>query len=456
MGDITANLFSEFKAVSNHEWKTKLEKDLKGKPISSLHFNPEFDLKSKANFHPEEFVNQTYSNGSQLNNDNNDWAISESYIDLNSTETNKAILTSLNEGISGLKITISDSTDFETLFNNVLIEHLFVHIVCTSKDNFTDLVAYLKTNHTKVSIIEMPFLSNGLINGTLSLDQLFIDDFIEQSAEYCTKNLIIDGLSYCQFGASSAQELGIALSQLNEYIQRLSNQKVDDQFWQEKVGLHLGVTDNYFVNIAKFRAAKELVLQLQSQWEIDSNIMPWVSAETVNRHITVNDRQNNVLRQTTAAMSAVLGGVCQLIVRPYHEVTKNDEILSGRMAKNIQLILKDEVYFNQVIDPSAGAYAIESYTDQLIEKAWEYFLIIESKGGYYKALSDNTIHQMINDSKISQTQLLNSGTKTLLGINKFQNGAESWQSTSPATENKGDFNGFSPFNLEQNFEKQMV
>lgn len=453
----TPNLFSEFKAVSNAEWKTKLEKDLKGKPMTFLEFKPEFDLNAKAHYHAEEFTNQSFSKGSQLNKDNNDWAISEAFIDIDSKITNATILKSLNEGISGLKIRITDATNFDFLFKDVLIEHLFSHLVCESIDGFKKLINYLKVNNTKVSIIELPFLTKGLTEGTLDLDQLYIDNYIKESADFCSKSLIVDGVSFCQFGASTAQELGIVLSQLNEYIQRLTNQNVDIDCWKDKIAVHLGITDNYFVNIAKFRAIKELVLQLQSQWEISIDTMPWVSAETVARQMTVNDRQNNVLRQTTAAMSAVLGGVDQLVISPYSKVSDNDTELSARMAKNIQLVLKEEAYFNQVIDPSAGAYAIESLTDQLIEKAWDYFMTIESNGGYYDALSNNHIQQMIDISKKSQIEALNSGAKTLLGINKFQNGTETWRSVNvTTTKTSNDFTCFVPFNLEQNFEKQTV
>ena len=457
MGSTSKNLFHEFNSVSQAEWEAKLEKDLRGKGLESLRFKPEFDLNAKANYHSEEFTNQAYSKGDQLNANNNDWAITQSFEDTNSKQTNKEILKALNEGVSGIKVYLTRNTNYIELFNGVLLEHIFSHVVCQSSANYQELIAFLETENTKLSIIEMPFLTYGLDKGTFSLNQLEIDNFITESAKYCVKNIVVDGHSYCQFGASTAQELGIALSMLNETVQRLVNQGIDGKFWHQKVAMHLGVTDNYFVNIAKFRAVKELVLQLKSQWSLSIDTLPWVSAETVERHMALNDRYNNVLRHTSSAMSAVLGGVSQLVVKPYSEVTGNDKELSLRLAKNIQLILKDESYFHEVIDPSSGSYVIESLTDQLIEKAWQYFMDIEAEGGYYKSVEKGYIQSLVELSKNAQTKALNNGSKTLLGVNKFQNSNEIWQSSQKVSSSENiDFKRFSVFNLEANFEKQKV
>ncbi|MFK8044619.1 MAG: methylmalonyl-CoA mutase family protein [Crocinitomicaceae bacterium] len=457
MGSKTSNLFAEFKPVSLSEWEEKMIKDLKGKSIESLNFKPEFDLSDKAYYHPSEFSNHASSVGSDLNADNNDWSISQTFVDTNSKKTNFEILKVLNEGVSGLKITITEDSNFQLLFNEVLIEHIFTHIICLSTNDYKRFVQYLADTNTKVSMIEMPFLTKGLDKGTLTLNQLDIDNFVSDSAMYCTKNLVIDGYCFCQFGASTAQELAIALSQLNEYFQRLSNQKIHVERLHEKIALHLGITDNYFVNISKFRAVKELVLQLQEQWSMVTDTMPWTSGETVLRHMAVNDRHNNVLRQTTSAMAAVIGGVDQLVIRPYSELTENDKDLSNRLSKNIQLILKEEAFLNQVIDPGAGSYAIESLTNQLIEKAWDYFLQIENEGGYYDAIDNGFIHSLIEKSKKEMINDLSNGAKTLLGVNKFQNSAENWRE--PADVAMGpntDFKSFSAFNLESHFENPEV
>ncbi|MDX1349507.1 MAG: methylmalonyl-CoA mutase family protein [Putridiphycobacter sp.] len=457
MGSNTANLFTDFKSISLTEWETKLEKDLKGTPIEALHFKPEFDLQAKAYYHPDEFTNQQYSKGSQLNASNNDWAISQSFYDLESKDSNQSILKALNEGVTGLKITVSEHTNFSTLLSGVSIAHIFTHFVCPTYSSYEQLITYLSSEKQKVSLIEVPFLTEGLRAGTFKLDKGQISSFIQNSAVYCSKNIVIEGHSFCEFGASSAQELGIALSQLNAYLETLSKQNVATKRLHEKIAIHLGITDNYFVNVAKFRAIKELVLQLQLQWELPTDTMPWISAETVIRHLTVNDRFNNVLRQTTAATSAILGGISQLIIRPYSEASNNDEALSSRLAKNIQLILKEEAYLNQVIDTAAGSYVVESLTDQLIDKAWSYFMAIEAVGGYYKAIENGHIHQLIEQSKASQITALNENIKTLLGVNKYQNGTELWHNSVLKNTSKSiDFKGFSPFNLESNFDNAAI
>ncbi len=457
MGSKKTNLYKEFKNVTLSEWEAKIEKDLKGKSKDILYSRPEFDLKTKAYYHPDEFLNQSYSKGSLLNNNNNDWAISESFVDNDSKSTNSRILKALNEGTNGLKLTITSKSKVDVLLDKVLLEYLFVHIICTSEKECDKLIQYLDKIGGKVSIIEMPFLTSGLDRGRFDLNQLNIQNFIKETSKYCIKNIVINGHVFSQYGASSAQELGIVLSQLNEYFQILSDKEMPLELVTDRIGLHLGVTDNYFVNIAKFRAIKELTLQLLDQWQLKTDTMPWLSAETVVRHISKNDRYNNVLRQTSSAMSAALGGVNQLIISPYSEVTNNDFQLSARLAKNIQLILKEEAYLHYVIDPSAGSYAIESLTDQLITKAWEYFMMMEKGGGYLKSIFDGTIQVMINESIRTQTEALNKSEKTLLGVNKFQNKTESWISGHNQNDIiDGEFKGFNYFSLEQNFEKQSV
>ena len=144
MGSENANLYASFKPISLAEWKAKIEKDLKGKPLDTLHFRPEFDLDIKAYYHPEEFVDQAYSKGANLNNDNNDWSVTNAYVDTDSKTTNSAILKALNEGVSGIKITLTSNSNLEVLFSDVLIEYLFTHVVCKTLSDCERLIAYLK------------------------------------------------------------------------------------------------------------------------------------------------------------------------------------------------------------------------------------------------------------------------------------------------------------------------
>ena len=131
-------LFDEFDAVSLSEWEAQLSKDLKGKPLSSLDFKPEIDINAKSYYHPEEFKGQLYTHSDVLNKENNDWFITEKFVDTDSKSTNKQILQALNVGTNGLQLILGEGSDFGVLFDQVLIEHIYLHII------FNNIQRYLR------------------------------------------------------------------------------------------------------------------------------------------------------------------------------------------------------------------------------------------------------------------------------------------------------------------------
>ena len=178
----------------------------------------------------------------------------------------------------------------------------------------------------------------------------------------------------------------------------------------------LSVNDDYFTNIAKFRAYELLLNHFFEDFDDGywlSNTL--VNGQTNYRHMTKNDRHNNLLRSTTQAMSAVLGGCANLYITPFD---RSDEI-SERMARNIQLILKEEAYFDKVSNPANGSYYIEDLTNQLVSKAWSLFLEVENQGGYIKAMESNFMQNEIEKNKTLLVEKLNSNEKMLLGVKQI-------------------------------------
>ena len=137
---------------------------------------------------------------------------------------------------------------------------------------------------------------------------------------------------------------------------------------------------------------------------------------------SLKDPHTNLLRQTTEAMSAIAAGIETIVVLPYDaESINGTSILAERMALNISLILKEESYFDAVIDPLGGSYALEDLTEQIGAKSWDLFQKLESLGGIS---SKKTIHYLRSEintkSEIRKNQIANSH-KTLIGINRFLN-----------------------------------
>ena len=180
-------------------------------------------------------------------------------------------------------------------------------------------------------------------------------------------------------------------------------------------------------------------------------------ATTSNRFQAENDRNNNFLRQTTQTMSAILGGCDVVTILPLKGKTTDEHELNERMAKNIPLILREESYFDKVVDPAAGSMFIEDLTNQLIEKSWNLFKEIENKGGLISCIESNFIQNLIEENQQHLLSQIESKKQTFLGINKYPNSLEKWIAVSPAEKLSGaDFKPLAPFNLEQQYQPKTL
>jgi len=222
----------------------------------------------------------------------------------------------------------------------------------------------------------------------------------------------------------------------------------------------LSVNDNYFVNIAKFRVFRSLAKLLFEGYDTKHDfISPTIYAKTNIRHLAKNDANNNPLRETTQAMSAIIGG-CDVLTIQYGEDenysigSEQEQKRFRRISRNIQLILKEEAYLDKVIDPGAGSYYLEQLSSQILEKSWNLFLEIENNGGLIKAIKENTIQTKIQANRKALIDQMISNKNTFLGVNKHPNATEEWiEPIEPNKTSNGDFEALTPFNLEAYFSK---
>jgi methylmalonyl-CoA mutase len=190
-------------------------------------------------------------------------------------------------------------------------------------------------------------------------------------------------------GASVIQELAFGLSMASEYLTRLTGSGHSVKEVAERLQWNLGVGPDYFIEIAKIRAARLLFSALLSAYEADDAQKPAVFVHSITSlwNKTVFDPNVNMLRLTTEAMAAVLGGCDSLLVQPFDTCFREPNDFSERMARNIQIILREESYFDKVADPAAGSYYIDALTYAIAEHAWKLFLQTDEKGGYIKAFT---------------------------------------------------------------------
>jgi methylmalonyl-CoA mutase len=222
-------------------------------------------------------------------------------------------------------------------------------------------------------------------------------------------------------GASAVQELGIGLSISAEYMARLSEAGHDVTDVAQNIQWNLGVGSSYFIEIAKVRAARVLFSHLLEAFDGRNEKPVYIHSVTTDWNKTLYDAHVNMLRLTTEAMAAVLGGCNSLLVKPFDAAFREPDEFSERIARNTQAMLKEEAYLDKVADPAAGSYYIETLTHSLVEHAWKHFLDIEDQGGYVKAFVSGFIGSEIKATGEQRRQMVASRREILLGTNQYPN-----------------------------------
>lgn len=434
---MSTNLFDQFDSVSYDNWVEKIKQDLKGKPLSVLVSRPEPDLEIKAYHHS---ANIPKSNSDHLirNRKNNDWLIRQIY---SASTSNKKLLDDLNNGINNIGINWTKQNDFDELSKNVLFEHIQSDVQFKSLNDA--LAAQVPAN----SIVAFDPIALHAHKGKAGIK---MGDFVEFYKNYKNQNSVwVSGYIYGDAGGSTTQELAFTIAHLNEYLHALTEEGFSVKEILPKITIELSVNENYLVNIAKFRVIQNLCKLLLEGYDYkadDTEIR--IYAKTASRYLALNDNHNNPLRQTTQAMSAVIGGCHSLTIT--NRTTGNEKIDNrfDRLARNTQLILKEESYLDKVIDPAAGSYFLEHLSAELVTKSWDLFLATENEGGLMTGLASNLIQDQIESNRSALIRSLNNGDKTFLGVNKHPNGTDEWIKPKAAVTKINDFKALEAFYLE--------
>ena len=227
----------------------------------------------------------------------------------------------------------------------------------------------------------------------------------------------------CNAGAYIYQELGYALSWGNEWLSQLTDAGVDATEAAKRIKFNMGISTNYFMEIAKFRAARMLWAQIVKQYEpkCDCACKMNVHATTSEFNQTIFDAYVNLLRSQTESMSAALAGVDSITVTPFDKQYKNPDDFSERLARNQQLLLKEESHLDKIVDPAGGSYYVETLTVSIANEAWKLFLATEEQGGFYAALKAGEVQKAVNESSDKRHTDVARRKESLLGTNQFPN-----------------------------------
>ena len=251
-----------------------------------------------------------------------------------------------------------------------------------------------------------------------------IADLIKATAEYKGVRVVnVSANVFSDSGSTIVEELGFGLSVAHEYLVRLMEAGLSVDQAAKKIRFTFAVTSNYFMEMAKLRAARLLWANIVKQYEpaCECSCKMFVHARTSAWNQTVYDPYVNMLRGTTEAMSAAIAGVHSLEVLPFDYAYTTPTEFSERIARNQSLLLKHESHFDQVIDPAGGSYYIENLTKTIAEEAWKLFLELEEKGGYVEAFKAGYVVERVKASAAAKDKAIATRRQILLGANQYPN-----------------------------------
>lgn len=331
-------------------------------------------------------------------------------------------------------VSISALNSLTRALKNVDIKnnHLFIDAGFSAMPMLILLKAYcdrneinFKTLHGACCADPLGFLSE---HGQLPVDFKTAFDELFISAEWIKNNNValrtigVSGLPYHDAGASAIQELAVVLATAVEYIHQLTDRGLKAAEIIKNIRLSFGVGSFYFMEIAKLRAARLLWTKLAESFSVKpDDISLFIHAETSSYNKTVYDPYVNVLRSTTEAFSAVMGGADSICIKPFDGVFSLPDEFSRRLARNTQTILNEEAHLRELIDPAGGSYFVESLTESVAEAAWTQFQSIEKQGGMIQSLLSGGLQNEIKKTADLRQSDYNKRKSVLVGTNLYAN-----------------------------------
>lgn len=453
------NLLADFPEVATEQWMEKVTADLKG-----ADFNKKLVWKTNEGFNVLPFYRAEDIEGLKTTEvvpgtfpfvrgtkETNDWFVRQDIEVTDAKQANEKALDLLCKGATSLGFKIDEpnlNLDFvTTLLNGILADCVELNFIVKGCQ-VTELAGFLTEYFTSKSYDVTK------LQGSISFDPMYkmIATGKEISKAKITEKAkaVVESVAGLPFyrvihvnafhlsnsGAFNAQELGYALAWGNDYLSMMIDAGVHPSIAAKKIKFNFGIGGNYFMEIAKFRAAKLLWAKIVDAYEpiclrpdckhtvngiCKCAAKMRIHAETSIFNKTIFDANVNMLRTQTEAMSAGLGGVDSLTVLPYDITYKNADEFSERIARNQQLLLKEESHFDKVADPAAGSYYIETLTKELAAQAWKLFLEVEEEGGFYTAISNGSVQKAIKATGTARLKSVSSRREVLLGTNQFPN-----------------------------------
>ncbi len=445
MADKKQKLFTDFAPVTTDEWEAKINADLKGRDYErALVWKTYEGFKVRPYYRDENLKELNYLDTlpgefpfvrGNKKTDNN-WLVRQNIFVADFETANKKALEILGKGVTSLGFLFNDCNkitkdDLKVLLKDICLEAAEINLVCpTDTSNcaklFAEIVSKGKWNNRNVTAsASIDPIGTFVLKGKLDKNAIArLKPAIEKTSQLTNFRIIgVHGKFFANSGSSITQELAFSLAQGAEYLTQLTDAGLKIDEVANSIKFNFGIGNNYFMEIAKLRAARLLWAQIVKAYNpMSDNLTKMIAHSETNRYNkTVYDPYVNMLRTQTEAMSAALGGAHSITVLPFDAIFEETTEFSERIARNQQALLKEESYLDKIADPSAGSYYIENLTASLADEAWNLFLNVQEKGGFIAAFREGFIQNEINEMAAKRDKNIALRRENLLGTNQFPN-----------------------------------
>ncbi len=401
-----SDFYSDFSSVDASEWMNKVKIDLKGKlPEESLHYkHPIEGVVYKAyalsKGKDDEFGvpgSPSYLRGTSI--DSNDWVINVAIPNESPKIVNKIALQHLMNGATGLRINLSNYSVEDCKEAVKGIEFKYINV--TFKYNTEEQKKWLKDNFEDKS------LNISLVSDLESTELVLTN----------VRSITVQGDQVQASGGNVVQEIAWCLYKAHAKLHELLNDGKSLKDAADQIKFRIGVGGNYFFEIAKIRSLRNLWFGIVQAYSNEDETIgkAYIEAQTGFVNKSLKDPHTNLLRQTTEALSAIIGGIEELTVLPYNWYAESPDLTkTQRLATNIGLLLKEESYLDKVIDPSGGSYSIEELTSSISDEAWKAFQSLENG-------ELSSFNEKIQNVAKKRLEIVESKEFTHIGVNKYFN-----------------------------------
>lgn len=468
------SLKEDFPIASYEDWKKQVLTDLKGgdfdkklisKTYEGILLNPIYTRKNIENLpHINEMPGSgSFSRGCRHEGYlTNDWLLAQEPVYADAEEFNTAVKKDVQKGQNAVVINLDSATklgidsdyagknlvgdtglaisatrSFNRALSGIDITKYPLFIKCgfSSITMLMMLSAYAKQKNINLfdisGAVEADPLGFLISSGNLPCPAEKIFDEMKAAIEWTQKNapaikvINVEGTVYHNAGANAVQELAFAAASAVEYLNQMSNRGIDVKITAGKIRFGFGIGSNFFMEIAKLRAAKILWFNVLKTCGVSgSDFSMDINARTSFYNQTYLDPYSNMLRTTTEAFSAILGGIDSLHTNPFDESFSTPNDFSRRIARNTQIILKEESQLNRVVDPAGGSYYVEWLTNEIVNAAWKEFMEIEKAGGMLEASLKGMPQNSIEKTSLGRTSDIKKRKNVIVGTNMFVNPKE--------------------------------